>query len=69
MASLIARLIKNLPAMQETSVQLLGLLFSGLQSPSTVILEPPKIKSLPVSIVSPFICCELVEVDARILVF
>ena len=32
------------------------LLISWLQSPSAVILEPPKIRSLIVSIVSPFIC-------------
>ena len=32
------------------------LLISWLQSPSTVILEPPKIKSATVSTVSPFIC-------------
>ncbi|CAI9180391.1 unnamed protein product [Rangifer tarandus platyrhynchus] len=30
------------------------LLFSWLQSPSAVILEPPKIKSVTVSTVSPF---------------
>ena len=30
-----------------------GLLISWLQTPSAVILEPPKIKSLTVSIVSP----------------
>ena len=35
------------------------LLISWLQSPSTVILEPPKIKSLTVSIVSPSICREV----------
>ena len=35
------------------------LLISGLQSPSTVILEPHKIKSLTVSIVSPSICHEV----------
>ena len=34
------------------------LLTSWLQSPSAVILEPPKIKSLTVSIVSPSICHE-----------
>ena len=34
------------------------LLISWLQSPSAVILEPPKIKSLTVSIVSPSICYE-----------
>ena len=33
-----------------------GLLISWLQSPSTVILEPPKMKSITVSIVSPSIC-------------
>ena len=32
------------------------LLISWLQSPSAVILEPPKIKSLTVSIVSPSMC-------------
>ena len=32
------------------------LLISWLQSPPTVILEPPKIKSLTASTVSPFIC-------------
>src|SRR5574341_1269537 len=34
------------------------LLISWLQSPSAVILEPPKIKSATVSIVPPFICHE-----------
>ena len=36
------------------------LLISWLQSPSAVILEPPKIKSVTVSIVSPSICHELI---------
>ena len=45
------------------------LLISWLQSPPTVILEPPKIKSLTVSIVSPSICHEVMGPDARILVF
>ena len=40
------------------------LLMSWLQSPSAVILEPPKIKSLTVSIVSPSICHEVMELDA-----
>ena len=35
------------------------LLISWLQSPSAVILEPPKIKSLTVSIISPSICHEV----------
>ena len=35
------------------------LLISWLQSPSAVILEPKKIKSVPVSIVSPSICHEV----------
>ena len=36
------------------------LLISWLQSPSTVILEPEKIQSLTVSIVSPSICHEVI---------
>ena len=45
------------------------LLISWLQSPSVVILEPPKIKSVTVSIVSPSICQEVMRLDAMILVF
>ena len=42
------------------------LLISWLQSPSKVILEPKKIKSLTVSIISPFIFHEVMGLDARI---
>ena len=45
------------------------LLISWLQSPSAVILEPPKIKSVTFSIVSPSICHEMMRPDARIFVF
>ena len=45
------------------------LLIWWLQSPSAVILEPKKIKSLTVSIVSPSICHEVMGLDAMILVF
>ena len=45
------------------------LLISWLQSPSAVILEPPKIKSTTVSIVSPSIRHEVMGPDAMILVF
>ena len=45
------------------------LLISWLQSPFAVILEPKKIKSVTVSIVSPFICHEVMEPGAMILVF
>ena len=45
------------------------LLISWLQSPSSVILQPPKIKSVTVSIVSPSICYEVMGKDAMILVF
>ena len=45
------------------------LLISWLQSPFTVILEPKKIKSVTVSIVSPSICHEMMGLDAVILVF
>ena len=43
------------------------LLISRLQSPSAVILEPQKIKSLTVSIVFPSICHEVMGPDAMIL--
>ena len=45
------------------------LLISWLQSPSVVILEPQKIKSATVSIISPSICHEVMGPDAMILVF
>ena len=45
------------------------LLISWLQSPSAVILEPPKRKSITVSTVSPSICHEVMGPDAMILVF
>ena len=45
------------------------LLISWLQSPSAVILEPSKINSLAVSIVSPSIRHEVMGSDAMILVF
>jgi len=45
------------------------LLISWLQSPSAVILEPKKIKSLTVSIVSLSICHEVMGLDAMIFVF
>ena len=44
------------------------LLISWLPSPSAEILEPKKIKSVPVSIVSPSICYEVMEPDAMMLV-
>ena len=45
------------------------LLISWLQSPSSVILESPKIKSVIVSTVSPSTCHEVIGPDAMILVF
>ena len=45
------------------------LLISWLQSPSAVILEPKKIKSLTVSIVSPSVCHEVMGPDAMIFIF
>ena len=45
------------------------LLISWLQSPSAVILETKKIKSLIVSTVSPSVCHEVIGLDAVILVF
>ena len=45
------------------------LLILWLQSSSEVILEPKKIKSVTVSVVSPSICHEVLGPDAMILVF
>ena len=45
------------------------LLISWLQSPSVGIVEPIKIKSATVSILSPSICHEVMGLDAMILVF
>ena len=45
------------------------LLISWLQSPSAVILEPPKIKSDTVSTVSPSISHDVMGLDAMIFVF
>ena len=45
------------------------LLILWLQTPSAVILEPPKIKSVTVFIVSPSICHEVMGPDAMIFVF
>ena len=45
------------------------LLISWLQSPSAVILKPPKINSTTVSTVTPTICHEVMGLDAVILVF
>ena len=46
-----------------------SLLISWLQSPSAVILEPPKIESVTVSIVSPSICHEVMGPDVVFFVF
>ena len=45
------------------------LLISWLLSPSAVILDPKKITSLTVSIVSPSICYEVMGPDAMIFIF
>ena len=45
------------------------LLISWLQSPSAVILEPKKIKSVTVSTFSPSICFEIMGLNAMIFVF
>ena len=45
------------------------LLISWLRSPSAVILEPKKIKSVTISVVSPSFCHEVMGPNAMILVF
>ena len=46
-----------------------GLLISWLQSPSTVILEPKKIKYVTVSNFAPYNCHEVMGLNAIIVVF
>ena len=46
-----------------------NVLISWLQSPSAVVLEPKKLKSVTVSIVPPSICHEVMGPDAMIFVF
>ena len=45
------------------------ILISWLQSPSSVVLEPRKMKSATISTVSPSICHKVMGLDAMILVF
>ena len=52
-----------------TSFQGVSILISWVQSPSAVILQPRKIKSVTVYTISPSICHEVMEPDAMILVF
>ena len=47
----------------------MSFLISWLQPPTAVILEPKKIKSVTVSIVSPSICHEAIGPDATIFFF
>ena len=46
-----------------------NLLIAWLQSPSAVILQPKKIKSFTVSIVSPYVCHEVMRPVAMIFIF
>ena len=56
--------------MEARKVLLINLiLISCLKSPSAVILEPKEIKFVTVSVASSSICCEVIELDAMILVF
>ena len=61
--NMLARLVITFPPRSK------HLLISWLQSPSAVILEPPKIKSVTVSTVSSSICHGVMGLDAIILVF
>ena len=47
----------------------IAFLISWLQSPSAVMLEPKKIKSVTLSIVSPSIYHKVMVMDAMILIF
>ena len=61
--NILSRLVITFPPRSE------HLLISWLQSPSAVVLEPKKLKSVTVSTVSPSICLKVVRLDAMILVF
>ena len=61
--NMLSRLVINLLSRSK------HLLISWLQLPSAVILEPPKIKSVTVSIVYPSICHEVIRPDAMIFDF
>ena len=60
--NMLSRLVAFLPRSKH-------FLISWLQSPSAVILEPKKIKSLTVFIVFSSICHEVMGLDTMILVF
>ena len=61
--NMLSRLVVSFPPRSK------HLLISWLQSPAVVILEPEKIKSVTVSIVSPSICHEVMGTDAMIVIF
>ena len=61
--NMLSRLILTFPPRSK------HLLISWLQSPSAVILEPKKLKSVSISTVSPPICREVMGLDVMILVF
>ena len=61
--NMLSRLVITLPPRSKR------LLISWLQSLSAVILEPKKIKSVTISIVSPSTCHEVMGPDAMIFVF
>ena len=61
--NMLSRLVITFPSRKKC------LLISWLQSPSAVIFEPKKIKSVTISTVSPYICHEVMGQDAMSLVF
>ena len=67
-SKIMSLLFNKLPRLVITFLPRKPLLISWKQSPSAVILEPPKIKSVTVSIVSPSICHEVMGSDVMILV-
>ena len=56
-------------SIQKLKIMASSPIISWLQSPSAVILEPKKMKSATVSMASPFICHEVMGLEAMILVF
>ena len=66
---LMSLLFNMLSRLVITFLPRVSVFISWLQSPSAVILEPPKIKSATLSTVSPSISHEVMGLDAMILVF
>ena len=69
LGKVMSRLFNMLSSLAIPIFQWAIVLISWLQSPSALILEPKKIKSVTVSFVSPSVCSEVMGLDTIIFVF